>query len=85
MPPSGREGDHEVVEGDRVTDNFSLLPKAYGCSIRQVCTRLPAAANQTLRDAFSLRHFVPAPLKTVPVFGGSLIETTEFQFQLTGC
>jgi len=32
--PSGRELSSKMTEGDRVTNDFSSLPKACGCSIR---------------------------------------------------
>ena len=35
-------------------------------------SRMPSAEYQIGSDAFSLSHFVTAPMKTVPVFGGSL-------------
>ena len=40
---------------------------------------MPAAATQIVCDAFSLSPYGTAPMKTVPVFGGSLsADTTAY-------
>jgi len=61
MRPHPGGGWHEVPGGDRGTDDFSSLPKACGCNIRQVCTHLPVAANQISSAAVSF-HRIAVPL-----------------------
>ena len=70
-------------EGDRGTGNLVRRRRQMGANLTNITAACLRQRAEIVRTAFSPRHSVPAPLKTVPVFGWGLIEKTSIFLKLT--
>jgi len=74
MPPSGREGDHEVVEGECGMNGFSSLSKACGCKF--------LLQNTKFSDSNIQYRILPQSLRDSSLPEGA-IKITSFLLTLT--